>query len=407
MATETFAYTALDASGARRSGVVDADDTDAAVARLAAEGRYVLEIRKAAASSSRPKGSHHGHHRHPSRQDLALFTRRLADLSRAGLPLDRVLSVVGEQSESPALRDVAGQAVQDVRSGLPVSQALAKHPGLFSDVYTQTLRAGEASGQFPQVATRLADLQEKEVARRSQIVSALVYPAILSFTALGVLTFLMTFVVPRLSDVFRDMGDDLPIPTRVLLGTADFVVARWSLLAIAAAALILGIRGWLKTPRGIHARDRMVLHAPLLGPVVTKATVSRFARVLGTLVYGGVPILEALDIAGLSAGNQVFVDSTREVAGEVREGRPIAEAMSDAGAFPPVLTHMVAIGEETGDLPQMLERVADSLDFEVDTGMRRLVSLVEPVIVLTMGGFVGFVVISVLLPIFQAQSLIK
>jgi type II secretory pathway component PulF len=154
-------------------------------------------------------------------------------------------------------------------------------------------------------------------------------------------------------------------------------------------------------------RDRLLLRAPLIGPVVTKATISRFARVLGTLVYGGVSILEALEIAGLSAGNRVFYKNALVVEEEVRAGRPIAEAMADTGAFPPVLTHMVAIGEETGDLPTMLGRVSDSLDFEVDTGMRRLVSLVEPAIVLGMGTFVGFVVLSVLLPIFQAQELIK
>ena len=150
-----------------------------------------------------------------------------------------------------------------------------------------------------------------------------------------------------------------------------------------------------------------MLHAPVVGPVIMKATISRFARVLGTLVFGGVSILEALEIAGLSAGNRVFHRSAKEVEREVRAGRPIAEAMRDAGAFPPVLTHMVAVGEETGDLPKMLSRVSDSLDFEVDTGMRRLVALVEPIIVLTMGSFVGFVVLSVLLPIFQAQDLVK
>ncbi|MBV9852671.1 MAG: type II secretion system F family protein [Armatimonadetes bacterium] len=408
MAQQTFTYTALDAAGTRRAGMLDADSPEAAVARLAAEGRYVLEI--AVAGRARPQAPSSGAAatgRVPSRQDLALFTRRLADLASAGLPLDRVLQVVAEQSESAALRRVAEEALADVRGGLPVSQALAKHPRYFDGVFTQTLRAGEASGQFGEVAGRLADYQEKEVTRRGQIVGALVYPGVLAATALGVIVFLITFVLPRLSGVFADMADQLPLSTKLLLGGSDFVTHNGIVLALALAGGLVGLRAWFATPAGAEARDRLLLTAPAIGPVVRKATVSRFARVLGTLVYGGVPILEALEIAGLSASNRVVLRSARAVEAEVRAGRPIAEAMRDAGAFPPVLTHMVAVGEETGDLPRMLGRVADSLDFEVDTGVRRLVALLEPVIVLTMGVVVGFVVLSVILPIYQAQNLVK
>ena len=408
MSALSFSYVAMDASGARRTGVIEAETREAALARLDAEGRFVLEIAEskssAAASAS---ASAFGSKRAPSRQELALFTRRLADLSQAGLPLDRVLQVVAEQSESIVLKEVSEQTLEDVRSGMPVSQALAKHPKFFNDVFTQTLRAGEASGQFPEVAGRLADFQEKEVARRSQISGALVYPAILAFTAVFVILFLLFFVVPKLSGVFKDLGNNLPMTTKILLASTDFLSKNWILvLGVTGGGYIL-LRGWLATARGAYLRDEFLLRAPLIGSVVMKATISRFARVLGTLVYGGVPILEALDIAGLSAGNRVFQVSAKKVSEEVRDGRPIAESMRDTGTFPPVLTHMVAIGEETGDLPRMLGRVSDSLDFEVDTGMRRLVSLVEPVIVLSMGIFVGFVVLSVLLPIFQAQETVK
>ena len=405
MSAQTYAYTAVDTAGQRKNGVIDASNRDAAVAQLAADGRFVLEIRESDSSTS-TSGSVDKKRKRPARQDLALFTRRLADLSLAGLPLDRVLHVVAEQSESAALRDVAAEALTDVRSGLPVSQALAKHPKFFNDVYTQTLRAGEASGQFGEAATRLADFQEMEVARRSQIVSALVYPAILTATAIMVVVFLLTFVVPRLSDVFNDLGDDLPFTTKILLSSTNLLVSHWMLVVGTIIVAIVGARIWLSTPGGAFTRDKMLLQAPMIGPVITKATLSRFARVLGTLLYGGVPILDALQIAGLSAGNRVFLASAQAVEQEVRDGRPIGVAMTDA-AFPPVLTHMVSIGEETGDLPKMLARVADSLDFEVDTSLRRLISLMEPVIVLTMGGFVGFVVLSVLLPIFQAQTLVK
>ena len=248
---------------------------------------------------------------------------------------------------------------------------------------------------------------EKEVTRRSQITSALVYPAVLASTAVFVVLFLLLFVVPRLSGVFKDLGKDLPITTKFLLASTDFITHNWVLVLGAIAGTVVLVRLWLQTPTGAYTRDRILLKSPILGPVVTKSTISRFARVLGTLVYGGVPILEALQIAGLSSGNRVFQKSSEIVEQEVRAGRPIAEAMRDTAAFPPVLTHMVAVGEETGDLPKMLGRVSESLDFEVDAGMRRLIAMVEPVIVLTMGAFVGFVVLSIMLPIFAAQETIK
>lgn len=405
----TFAYVALEPNGRKKTGFVDASNRELAIDQITASGRYVVEINEQVFKGDQ---SHSGKGEAKkkgkvTRSELALFSRRLADLSAAGLPLDRVLQVVAEQSESATLSHVAEETLAEVRGGLPVSEALSKHPKLFPNVYTQTLRAGEASGQFPEVAGRLADFQENEVTRRSQISSALVYPAILSFTAVGVIIFLLTFVVPRLSGVFADLKSDLPASTKLLLAMTDFLTTKGLFIVAGVVAAVFFYRSWVKTEAGLYTRDRIILHSPVLGPVIRKSTVSRFARVLGTLVFGGVPILEAIRLAGLAAGNKVFQKSADIVEVEVREGRSIAEAMRDAGAFPPVLTHMVAIGEETGDLPKMLNRVADSLDFEVDNGMRRLTSLVEPIIVLSMGAFVGFVVISVLLPIYAAQDSVK
>ncbi len=405
MAQLTFAYTALDAAGARRSGAIDAESRDSAIARLAADGRYVLDIAETKENQSSSVGGSVGT-RQPSREDLALFTRRLADLALAGLPLDRALSVLAEQSENGILKHVCTEALTHVQGGMPVSEALAQYPRYFNQVFTQTLRAGEASGQFGEVATRLADYQEKDVTRRSTIGSALVYPVILATVAVGVIIFLITFVVPRLSGVFTQMGNDLPITTRILLATSDALTRYWLPIVIVVALLVISARSWFSTAAGQETRDKMLLTAPIIGPIITKATISRFARVLGTLLYGGVPILQALEIAGLSASNIVFLKSALAVTEDIKAGRPIATSMRDNGHFPPVLTHMVAVGEETGDLPKMLGRVADSLDFEVDTGMRRLIALVEPVIILTMGTVVGFVVLSVLLPIYQAQNLV-
>ncbi|MBS1706516.1 MAG: type II secretion system F family protein [Armatimonadetes bacterium] len=400
----TYAYTAFDAQGKKKSGFVEANDSDHAISLMAAEGRFVVEIKEA---DEKPASrSEHGHGR-VNRSDIALFTRRMADLAAAGLPLDRVLAIVAEQSESARLADIAHEALKDVRGGLSVSEALAKHNKVFNDVFTQTLRAGEASGQFAEVAGRLADFQQKEVTRRSEIISAMIYPAILASTAAGVVIFLITFVMPRLSGVFKDLGNDLPITTKMLLGATDVITNNWIVIVGGIVAAVVLVRAYTATPAGAIARDKLLMNLPMVGPVVSKAVVSRFARVLGTLVYGGVNILEALDIAGMAAGNALFRQSSKQVVSDVREGAAIAGAMRDSGAFPTVLVHMVAIGEETGDLPKMLGRVSESLDFEVDNGMKRLTALVEPAIVLLMAVFVGFVVISVALPIFQAQDLVK
>ena len=399
---QSYSYVALEPSGKKKSGVLEAASKEAAVAQLSSSGQFLLEI-----SEEEKRSSSTLFAKKASRNDVALFTRRMADLADAGLQLDRVLQVVAEQSESHQLEEIALAALEEVRGGSPVSEALAKYPKVFPQVFTQTLRAGEASGQFSEVATRLADFQEMEVARRSQITSALIYPGVLSFTAFSIVTFLVTFVIPKLSAVFKNLGADLPISTQILLKGSDFVSQNGIPILIGAVIAYFAYKAWVATPGGARTRDAILLRLPVGGPVVRKATISRFARVLGTLVFGGVPILEAISIAGKSSGNRVFIESAEKVAEDVREGKPIAQAMRDAADFPPVLTHMVAIGEETGDLPKMLSRVADSMDFEVDTGLRRLTALAEPVIVLFMGGFVGFVVLSVLLPIFQAQEMVK
>ena len=344
----TFAYTAMDPNGRKRTGIIDAVNRDAAMQAIAAEGRSVLELGEEVVSKE-DKQVRSG--KGVSRSDLSLFTRRLADLSSAGLPLDRVIQVIAEQAESPVLSAVCEDVLIEVRAGKPVSEALAMHPKLFNPIYTQTLRAGEASGQFPEVAQRLADFQETEVTRRSTVISALTYPVILFITAIFIVVFLMAYVVPKLSGVFASIGSDLPVTTKALLATSNFITKDGLYIGVALVAAFFGFRTWTATPSGALARDRFLLLAPIIGPVVRKATVSRYSRILGTLIYGGVPILEALELSGLAAGNKVFQVSSETVENDVREGISIAAAMRDAGAFPPVLTNMVSVGEETGNLP--------------------------------------------------------
>ena len=404
----TYAYTILEPTGQRKTGFVDAKTREGAVAQLTSGGNYLIDIDERAAKEgfSQAKAEKKASGK-PSRSDLAMFSRRMADLADAGLPLDRVLQVVSEQSENLMLTEIAEEVLKDVRGGSSVSDALAKHPKLFPTVFTSTLKAGEQSGQFGEVAGRLADFQENEVARRSQVVSALIYPAILLFVAVAVVIFILVFVIPKLSGTFAAQGDSLPGSTKLLLSMSDFLQKQWLVIIGTITALIVGYRLWVATPSGAYTRDGLLLRLPVVGKIAIKGTVSRFARVLGTLVYGGVAILDALELSGIASGNRVFEKSAQAVRSDVREGKQIAQAMRDAGAFPPVLTHMVAVGEETGDLPHMLKRVSDSLDFEVDNGLRRATALVEPIIIIVMGGFVAFVVISVLLPILNSSSTIK
>jgi type IV pilus assembly protein PilC len=404
----TFTYSALDVSGKPRQGTIDAASQDAAIAAVLSEGRYVTEIRESKSGEATRK-TQEGEKKKPraTRSDVALFIRRMADLSDAGLPLDRVLQVLAEQSEAQPLSDAAAKSLEQVREGMPVSDALAQHPKLFNTVVTETLRSGEMSGQFPQSATRLAELMEKDVTRRSLVTSALIYPGVLTAVAIAVVVFLLTFVVPRLSEVFDGLGGELPAPTRLLLAITGFLTNNGLAIVIGLVVAFFAYRLWVKTPGGAMVRDTLLMNLPLGGPLIKKGIVSRYSRVLGTLVNGGVPILDALRLAGLASANQVFIRTSDQVLDDVREGRPIAIAMKEAGAFPPVLTHMVAIGEETGDLPKMLTRVSDSLDFEMEQGLRRITSMLEPIIVVVMGAFVAFIILSVMLPIYEAQQLVR
>jgi type IV pilus assembly protein PilC len=397
-----FSYTAFEDSGKRRQGIVDASDSASASAAVAAKGYHVLEITEKKLGAAKPQAK-----RSISRSDVALFTRRLADLARAGIPLDRALQLAGSQADNPSLAEIVNVAILDVRGGLSISEALAKNPKTFPPAFTMTLKAGEASGQFPEVAGRLATFQQIEIQRRSKIIAAMVYPCILLATAVGVVAFMIGFVVPKLSSTFDQLGADLPISTQILLGVSGFVAQKGVFILVFCLILGIGLKSWLATVQGATSKDRTLLHLPGIGKIVTQATVSRYARLLATLLHGGVPILDALQISGAASGNRVFESGSSEVRNQVREGRRIAEAMENSGVFTPILVQMVAVGEETGDLPEMLNRVSESLDFEVENSMAKLTALVEPLIVITMGGFVGFVVLSILLPIYQAQDLLK
>ncbi len=342
-----------------------------------------------------------------TRTHILLFTREMADLLDAGLPIDRAFSVLIDQMDDEGFHDMLSQMQGEIRAGQPLSDALSKYPKQFPDLYTNMVRAGEVSGQLAGVLMRLADFLEKEQVRRSQIMAALTYPAVLISVAVLAVTFLLTWVIPQLSGVFKEMGSALPLPTKVLLGTSAAIKQYWYLIILGIVGVFYGFRAWLNTRAGLRQFDTFRLNAPLFGKLNQKIVAARLVRTLGTLLGGGVAILEAMDISATAVGNTVATDAILDVRGRVRQGETLHSAMEAAGNFLPVVIHMTAVGEETGRLPNMLIRTADTLDFEVDSAMRRLTSLVEPLVILGMGSFVGFVVLSILLPIFQANSLVK
>jgi type II secretory pathway component PulF len=342
-----------------------------------------------------------------TRLHVLLFTREMADLLDAGLPMDRGFSVLIDQTDNEAVRAMLQTMQTDIRAGQPLSEALTKFPREFPALYANMVRAGEVSGQLASVMARLADFLEKEQVRRSQIMAALTYPMVLISVATLAVTFLLTFVIPKLSGVFNGLGAALPLPTVLLLGLSGFIGRFWWLILMAIFGAVYAFRTWVRTAGGRKAFDGVRLSAPLFGPLTQKIVSARLVRTLGTLLGGGVPILEAMDISASALGNVVSSEALLQARGGVRQGETLHEAMRRAGGFLPVVTHMTAVGEETGRLSAMLLRTADTLDFEVDNTMRRLTSLVEPLVVLLMGGFVGFVVLSILLPIFQANTLVK
>jgi len=418
-----FSYVALDKDGKSSSGSITARDNADAAIKIRAMGVFPTTISapgrsgpssaartpqtNTAASQSAVKQQSQLLTKKVSKIQVLLFTREMADLLDAGLPIDRSLSVLIDQTDSEALRLMLTSMQGDIRAGQPLSEALLKFPREFPMLYANMVRAGEVSGQLSGVMARLADFLEKESIRRSQIMAALTYPLVLVSVAVLAVTFLLTFVIPKLSDVFKSMGSNLPLPTLILLGTSGFLMKYWWEVIASVVIVVGGGRMYLRTDIGARSFDAIRLKLPLFGALNLKIVSARLMRTMGTLLGGGVPILDAMDIAASSLGNQIATEKILEARGGVRQGETLHQSIAAVGLFPPLVRHMTAVGEETGRLPAMLLRTAETLDFEVDNTMRKMTSLVEPLVVLFMGGFVGFVVLSILLPIFNANDIVK
>jgi type II secretion system protein F len=396
----TFSYVAIDDAGREVVGEVHAENRQAAVGRVREIGYFPMEVGESAPARAARRTRAGLFHR-ISAADRTILTRQMANLLGAGLTVVRALTVLIENTENPRVRDILLRVREEVQQGTALSEAMTKHPALFDELYTNLVRAGEASGELETILERLADYLERQSEQRAQIRAALAYPTLLITVGTAAVFFLVTFLIPRFVLIFEGLGQSLPTPTLVVLSISTFLGHYWWAVLGGAFVLFLLLRWYSRTPSGGLLVDTWRLKPPVLGPLSEKIAASRFAHTLGTLIKGGVPILDALQTVQGAVGNRMMARALDDVRDSVREGESIAEPLRRTGAFPSLVVNMIAVGEETGDIDQILTRVARSYDVEIQNTVRQLVSLLEPVIILGMGVVVGSVIISMLLPIFD------
>ncbi len=405
-----YEYKALDARGKRIAGLIEADSPRQARMMLRSEGYYPVEIRSGAAEVQRAGTLR----RLPFRriwtrirpQERAAFTRQLATLLGAGIPLVGALDAIIEQTSHRGFRRVLVDIREEVLGGHPLAEALSRHENLFSDLYVNMVHAGESSGALEAVLHRLADLLERNARLRNRIQSSLFYPITMLIIGVGVLVFLITYVVPIVTRLFEEAKQELPLPTVLLIGSSQLLIQWWwiILLGLVLGALIL--QRILSTPTGRLFWDRLKLRLPLMGSVYGRLIIARFSRTLGTLLQGGVPLTTALSIVQHVINNAFLGQHVERAIQEVNEGEDLTVPLAKSGAFPPMVIQMIAAGERSGELEEMLLKVAETYEDEVDNALTALTSLLEPLLILAMGCVVGFIVISILLPILEMSRLL-
>ena len=415
-----YNYVALDARGQETTGVLDAESQNDAVAQIRQAGYFpksIVEEGKGAKRKAKAAAAGGGsalskdiklninipflERKTIKARTLMIFTRQLATLIDAGLPLLRGLTVLSKQEPDPVLKKTIVNIAESVQGGGTFSEALSGHPKIFNKLYINMVKAGELGGVLEVVLLRLAEFQEKAQKIKNKVVSAMFYPVIVLVIAIVIMAFLLVFIVPKFEAIFADMlgGKPLPALTQFVIGTSNLV--KNNLLAIIAgiAALAVVYKLLARTPKGSAAIDAFKLRAPVFGDLTRKSGISRFSRTLGTLVTSGVPILQALNITRDTAGNAVLSDAITKVHDSVREGESIVQPLEASGVFPPMVISMIDVGEETGQLPEMLLKIADVYDDEVDNAVSGLTSLLEPVMIVFLAVIVGTIVIALFLPL--------
>jgi general secretion pathway protein F len=411
-----FEYTGLTEAGKNVRGIRDAESSKVLRQILRKDGVYLTEARAAEAgavvgeqktglSREVDVGAMLGF-TGVSAQDLAIATRQLATLIAAGIPLVDALSALVDQVEQPRLKRIMGAIKQKVNEGSSLADALNEHPKVFSNLYVNMIRAGESSGALDVVLVRLADFTESQSLLRNKIIGAMLYPAIMLVVGMAIVGILFVVVIPKVTKVFEDMNVALPWTTRILIAVSAFARDYWYVLLAALPLLVFGARRWVKSPRGRARWDRLKLRAPVFGELTRMLALSRFAKTLATLLASGVPLLTAMDIVKNVVSNTLLADVIEHARDSIREGESIAAPLKRSGQFPPLVYHMIAIGERSGQLEEMLQNVAKSYEAQVEMRIGALTSLLEPVMIVAMGGGVAFIVFSILMPIMQLNTFV-
>jgi general secretion pathway protein F len=410
-----YAYTGLNPAGKTVKGIETADSVPALKVLLKRQGVYLTAVTEAAGGSAASSGASSGA---GSREidlgqlfdrirpkDVAGVTRLMSTLLCAGVTLPESLVALTDQVESPRFKNVLSDIGSKVNEGSSLADAMAGHPKVFSKLYINMVRAGEASGSLETVLIRIADFMDQQEELRGKVTTAMFYPVAMALVGVGVVTLLMVKVVPGIAEMFAGQGAELPFTTRSLIALSGFISGYWWLIIMMISGGVYGFRRWRATPRGRELTDRALLATPVIGGLARKIAVSRFARTLATMLASGVQLLQALDIVRSLLGNVVLEKVLTRARDEIREGAGIAPALKRSGQFPPLVTHMIAVGERSGQLEQMLTDLADAYDRETSAAITRATAVLEPVMIVAMGGSVGFIVFAIMTPILQMNQM--
>jgi general secretion pathway protein F len=406
-----YEYKALDKKGKENRGIIEAESRVSAGDTLKKMNLYPVNIQETTGKSleedRRTQFSFQSLFQRVTRKDISIFTTQFAALVEAGLPVIESFDITIKQTEKESVKKVLSVVKEEVNKGVSLADAFQLFPRQFSSLYVNMVRAGEESGSLEIVLKRLSEFLESQIELRSRIMVTLAYPIFMSVVAIVVVFTLVTFVVPTVAGIFQDLDQVLPLPTRILLALSGFLKAVWPYLL---GLLVLGYLGFLRfkrTEKGRAIVDRLKLQSPVFGPQYRKIIMARFTRTLGTLLTNGVPIVAAFDITKNVVGNILVSKEIEKAREDIQEGREISKPMSKSGVFPPVVVNMIAVGEQSGQLEEMLNRVSKIIETEMDSALKKYMSLLEPVMILVMGAVVGFIVISILLPIFEMNQLIR
>ena len=407
-----YAYKALNKEGKQIFGVVQADSKALAINDVRTLGLYPTTVREATKRDEKrarkeKKGIDELYFGGVKTKEIVVMTRQLSTLIDAGLPLLRSVNVLIAQLKPCKLRDILREAAQDIQTGSTFSEALAKHPKQFDRLFVNMVRAGEVGGMLEVVLQRVAAFLERREALKRRVKGALVYPIAVMLIAAGIVSFLLIKVVPVFAEIFGELGAALPAPTKLLIAAGDFMVYKWWIVLLVINGTIIFMKLIAKIRFVQRIFDIVSLKFPVVGDLVTKVGVARFSRTLGTLISSGVPILQALKITRETIGNSVIQDAVDKVHDSIKEGDTIAAPLDETKVFPPMVVNMIDVGEETGQLDQMLNKVADIYDQEVEVAVEAMLTLMEPIIIVVLGGIIGFIVISLYLPIFTLGDAIS